>query len=246
MGLLATTETARQFWRVSEPPDKTDRQVWGAALRALRQRSGKTLYEAASTYEPEGYTPGDPSKGLSVQRWQQIEKGDLKFTDEQRRRLARSLGADLEELELERARILGHRRTTRSEGVAERGAVFTLPIWGRTEFGKDGWKVTGAEISEAAFDLRELTGPSIGVTYMPDDAMAPKVGAGRPVLFDRARRPETDKGCVVETQAGELYVRLFAGDDAEHVMVRSLAKPTPTPFKRSEIRGVYAVRFWGE
>lgn len=230
-----------------DTPEKTDRQVWGAALRALRLRSGKTLYEAASAYEPEGFTPGDPDKGVSVQRWQQIEKGQVKFTPEQRKRLAKALDATLEELDLERARILGHRPRPPAAGLEEREARgLVIPIWGRTEFGAEGWKVRASEISEAGFDVRELAGPSIGVTYVPDDTMQPKANPGALVIFDRGRRPAVDAGCVVETQAGELYPRMFVGDDAEHVLVRSLKVTRPVAFKREEVKGVYAVRFWGD
>lgn len=232
---------------MSEDAEKTDRQVWGAAVRALRLRSGKTLAEAASGYEPEGFTPGDPGKGVSVQRWQQIEKGQVKFTAGQRKRLAKALDATGEELDLERARILGHRPRPAAAGAEEReqrGMV--IPIWGRTEFGAEGWKVNAAEISEAGFDLRDLGGPSVGVTYVPDDTMLPKAKPGALVIFDRSRRPDVDGGCVVETHAGELYPRMFVGEDAEHVLVRSLKATRPVAFRRELVKGVYAVRFWGD
>lgn len=248
MQLLATSRPTAHSWRVSEPPEKTDRVVWGAALRAMRLRSGLKIYEAAEAYEPAGYTPGDPKKGMSVQRWQQIEKGELKFSDDQQLRLARALNGTVEELRLERARILGHRREAPARaGVEEPGPRgLVIPLWGRTELGADGWTVKASDVSESAFDLRELLGPSIGAAHMPDDAMSPKAGAGDVVIFDRSRRPKADKGCVVETLSGELYPRLFVGIDDEHVMVRSLAKPTPVAFKRSEVKGVYAVRFWAD
>ncbi len=66
------------------------------------------------------------------------------------------------------------------------------------------------------------------------------------MIFDRGRRPVEGKGCVLETKAGELYVRLYVGMDEEHVLVRSLATPGPRAFKRSEVKGVYAVKFWGD
>jgi hypothetical protein len=230
-----------------EAPEKADRQIWGAAVKALRLRSGRTIAAAAMAYEPAGFTPGDPNKGISVQRWQSIEGGNAKFGEIQRRALVKALGSTLEDLELERARISGHRRPPRATSLAEpEGRGFEIPVWGRTEFGAEGWTIKSAEVVEATFDLRDLAGPSIGVTYMPDDTMAPKVRSGRPVIFDRGRKPDKDEGCVIETQAGELYVRLYMGDDAEHVMVRSLAKPTPAAFRRAEIKGVYAVRFWGD
>jgi hypothetical protein len=231
-----------------EKPETTERQIWGVALRALRKRSGRTIYEAAAAYEPVNYTPGDPDKGVTSQRWQQIEQGQLRFTDDQRARLARALGADVEELELERARILGHRRTAPPlSGLAEReprGLV--IPIWGRSELDEDGWKVKASETSEAFFDARELLGPSIGMMHMPDDAMHPKAEAGDLVIFDRSRRPRPERGCVVETNGGELYPRLFLGIDDQHVLVRSLKSAKAFAFRRTDVKGVYAVRFWGD
>lgn len=229
-----------------EPPEKSDRQVWGAAVKALRLRAGKTLHEAASAFEPEGYTPGDPDKGLSVQRWQQIEKGELRFTPEQRLRLARAVESSAQELELERARILGHRQRNPSRGVAEpdqRGLV--IPIYGRAEFGKDGWRVRNAETPDGFFDLRELTGASIGVTHLADDGMGDKAAPGAAVIFDRNRRPQVGKGCVVETNDGELYVRFFGEIDDDHVIVRDAAG-RPRAIPRDLVKGVYAVRFWGD
>lgn len=230
-----------------DAPEKTDRQVWGAALRALRLRSGKTLSEASAAYEPEGYTKGDPDKGVSVQRWQQIEKGGVRFTPDQRKRLVKALDASPEELDMERARILGHRPKPAASGMEERESRgLMIPIWGRTEFGAEGWKVKAAEISEAGFDLRDLSGPSVGVTYVPDDTMLPKAKPGALVIFDRSRRPVVDGGCVVETQAGELYPRMFVGEDKTHILVRSLKVTRPVAFKRDLVKGVYLVRFWGD
>jgi hypothetical protein len=182
-----------------------------------------------------------------VQRWQQIEKGSLRFTPEQRGRIAAALGATVEEIELERARILGHRPTRQQlRGMAEpetRGLV--IPIYGRTELDRDGWRVTDAGKTEGFFDLRELMGPSIGVTHVADDGMGEKAAPGATVIFDRSRRPAKGKGCVVETVTGEMYVRLFDGVDDDHVVVRNLAG-RPTAFARGQVKGVYAVRFWGD
>jgi hypothetical protein len=247
MGLLAHSREHGSFWRVSEDPEKTERQVWGAAVRALRLRSGLTLHEAASAYEPDGFVPGGPDKGLSVQRWQQIEKGGLKFTPDQRKRLAKALDATPEGLELERARILGHRPRVAVTGMAEREPLgLVIPMWGRAELGKDGWKIKAAEPASPGLDLRDLLGPSIGVLRVVDGTMTGWAEDGDLVIFDRDRRPREGKGCVVETLTGDLYPRLFVGLDDDHALVRSMAHQKPVAFKRSEIKGVYAVRFRGE
>ncbi|HEV2530925.1 helix-turn-helix transcriptional regulator [Phenylobacterium sp.] len=247
--LLAAQPTVRQSWRMAEhPPENTDRLVWGQALRALRKRHGRTVNEAAQAFEPERYTPGDPDKGVSVQRWSQIEKGNYRFSETQRARLAKAAGGDLEEFELERARILGHQRQAPARELAERtprGLV--IPLWGRAELAPEGWKVKGADVSEASFNLEDLARASIGATHLADDLMQPKADAGALVIFDRARRPALDKGCVVETLSGELWPRIYAGEDADHVIVRSVARPDrPQAFRRADVRGVYAVRFWGD
>lgn len=247
MGVLAAQRASGSFWRVSEDPEKTERQVWGAAVRALRLRQGRTLYEAATAYEPDGFVPGGPDKGLSVQRWQQIEKGSLKFNPDQRKRLAKALDASTEELELERARILGHRPRQAATGMAEReqrGLV--IPIWGRAELDKEGWKIKAADQDAGGLDLRDLLGPSIGVLRVADGSMVGWADDGDLVIFDRDRRPREGKGCVVETLAAELYPRLFLGIDDEHVLVRSMTTPQPHAFRRDQIKGVYAVRFRGE
>lgn len=244
--MLALQLGSRSFSPVTDTAEKTDRQVWGAAVRALRTRAGLSIYEAATNYEPEGYTPGDPDKGLSSQRWQQIEKGSLRFTPDQRERVARAVGQTVEELEHERARILGQRGRAppRLVEVAEDGRRFTVPIYGRAQLGREGWEVSAATETEDSFDLRELLTPSIGALRVADDVMQGKADAGEIVIFDRARRPSADKGCVVETIDGRLIPRMFVGIDDEHVLVRTALSQAIQPYRRDLVRGVYAVKFW--
>ena len=244
MALLAKQTDSPSPSAVADQDDaeKTERQVWGAAVRALRLRSGATLHEAASAYEPDGFVAGDPNKGLSVQRWQQIEKGGLTFRPDQRRRLAKALGAAPEDLELERARILGHRLPPRTEGTSRAAPLIAsvIPIYGHAEIGDRGWTVTHAEQASGGLPLAELAGAHIGAVRVVDDTLTGWAEAGELVIFDRSRRPTPGQGCVIETKAGELHVRRFVDLSLTELLVEP-----HTTFARGEVKGVYAVRFRG-
>jgi helix-turn-helix protein len=244
MALLAKQTNSPSPAPVADQDDaeKTERQVWGAAVRALRLRSGATLHEAASAYEPDGFVAGDPNKGLSVQRWQQIEKGGLTFKPDQRRRLAKALGAAPEELDLERARILGHRVPSRNDGTSRATplAALLIPIWGHAEIGERGWTVARSEQTTGTLALSELAGAHIGAVRVVDDTLTGWAEAGELVIFDRSRRPTPGQGCVIETKSGELHVRRFIALTATALVVEPA-----TTFARAEVKGVYAVRFRG-
>ena len=244
MALLAKLPVSPSPAAVADQDDaeKTERQVWGAAVRALRLRSGATLHEAASAYEPDGFVAGDPNKGLSVQRWQQIEKGGLTFKPDQRRRLAKALGAAPEELDLERARILGHRMPPRADGTSRAAPLIAsvIPIFGHAEIGERGWTVTQSEQTSSGLPLAELAGAHIGAVRVVDDTLTGWAEAGELVIFDRSRRPPPGQGCVIETKAGELHVRRFIELTASALLVEPA-----TTFTRAEVKGVYAVRFRG-
>lgn len=247
--MLAAYRAQSPSWGMSAPTDldKADRIVWGRALKNLRERSGKTLYAAATQVRKFGQAAHEAPKGISVQRWQQMEKGGVRFTTEQIARLTAALDSSPEELELQRARILGAQPRQQVSGVGEReqrGLI--IPIWGRAELDHEGWKVKNAEHSEGGFDLKDLLAPSIGVTHLADDQMKGKGEPGDPVIFDRARRPKEGKGVVIETYTGELYPRLYVGTDEEHVLVRSMVSKSPIAFRREDVKGIYAVKFWGD
>lgn len=246
--MLALAIPERPSWRMAEPTtaERADRVVWGRALRALRLKSGKTLQQASANYRRFGQRVGDPARGLSVQRWQQAEKGNATFGEEQASRYAEALGRSFDDLLTERARILGEVPRRSSSGFAERETrPLVIPIFGRPELDAGGWKIGNGQVTEGGFDLRELLTPAIGVTYVADDSMAGWSEPGAMVIFDRSKRPIEGRGCVVETLAGDLYPRIFVGIDEEHVLVRATASPKIIPFRRQEVRGVYAVRLRG-
>lgn len=235
---------------MSEPSslEKAERILWGRALRKLRERSGTTIYEAASSIRRQGQKLTETPTGISAQRWQQFEKGSLQFTADQIARVTAALGSNPDELELERAKLTGQRQRASAYGGVSEGPAppMVIPIFGRAQLADEGWRVRDADQLDGALDLRDLLTPSMGVMRVADETMRGWAEPGDLVIFDRNRRPQPDKGCVVETLAGDLFPRLFVGIDAEHVMVRSMLAGEPFAFRRPEIKGVYAVRFRGD
>jgi transcriptional regulator with XRE-family HTH domain len=77
---------------------------------------------------------------------------------------------------------------------------------------------------------------------LDDDRLAPWALSGVIVEYVPGRWPRRDQGCVVETEDGETWVRLYDGGDAEAVWLRgATGLDAVERLPRARLRGLHAV-----
>lgn len=159
---------------------------------------------------------------ISAQAYQRYEAGLRRLPEWKLQRFAEAAGATLEDVMRERALL------DESAGVT--------PFQPR--LGDQ-----AALINELAF----LLGPHADRLRLDTDALSPWAEGGELIVYDKARPPRRDHGCVVEGADGRLSVYLFAGRDETTVRLYTLAPERRTIDKPAgEVRGIYAVRFRGD
>lgn len=214
-------------------PDRAEQQLTGQALRNLRDRVGKHQREVA---EP---------LGMSTQAWQKYEAGERRFTLDRIATVLEILGVRQQDLDAERARILGEPR--RSAEVIELRRDFVFDVYGRARAGAQGPEVYDVGEPLRRMDLRQILGPRTDAMEVAGDSMWPWAESGEVVLFDRDRYPRRGAGCVIETNAGEAYVKLYEKSDGSTLFVRELFPEERTiTFALADLKGVYAVRLRGD
>lgn len=159
--------------------------------------------------------------GISVQAYQRHEAGLRRLPEHKLRALAEAASATLEDVMRERA-------------LLDQGEV--IPLLPRPPDG-------GALLNELAF----LLGPGADRLRLDTAALSPWADMGELIIFDRARPPRRDGGCVIEDLDGRLSVFLFAGRDDVDAHLYTLA-PTRREVTRpmADLRGLYAVRLRGD
>lgn len=158
---------------------------------------------------------------VSTQAYQRYEAGHRKLPEHKLQALAEAAGASLEDVMRERA-------------LLEQGDIIPFPP--RPAEG-------GPLLNELAF----LLGPGADRLRLDTDALSPWASIGELIIYDRARPPRRDHGCVVEDLDGKLSVFMFAGRDDETARLYTLA-PDRREVTRpmAGLRGVYAVRLRGD
>lgn len=222
------------------PDDQADEQkLLGRALAVLRKRADITQDAAADRM---GWTSGEA--------WRKYETGKVaQVTDpEMQGRLARAVEATREELMREHA-LLADRAAGPIPGHGRDRATsaYELPISGRVQAGAMGSQVYDAEPPPArTIDLFQLIGPNSGVLELAGESMLPWGEPGEVIIFDREREPRRGFGCVVETLAGEYYVKLYKKRENGVLTVQQLNPPEDLTFRLAELKGVYRVRLRGD
>lgn len=212
-------------------PERADQKLTGQALRAIREERGMVQGQIAEHL------------GVTTQAWQKYEAGERKFTEDRLHRVLAILNATLEQLEFEKARLLGA-PTAKSYAPTH---PFPINVFGRSRLGQHGPGVYEAAEPFRTIDLRQIIGPNSGAIELADDRMAPWGSSGEVVIFDRDRAPRRGFGCVVEMNDGTAIARLFERSDGSTLFVSELQpEPRTITIALAEVRGVYAVRFRGD
>lgn len=211
------------------PPHKAEQRLLGQALRAIREarRPKPSLRDIGAAI------------GMTGAGYQQYELGERVFAPEKLEAIMAALQATDEELEAERARILGEEVVAKSAASLAVGDFIVNVLASKAEEG-------GEEIARQ-IDLRQVLGRAVAATEVRDSSLEPWAEPGEIVLFDRARHPRRGYGCVVELKTGELIVKLYSHTDGSTLFVKELKPEERTiTYPLGNVRGVYAVRLRGD
>lgn len=215
-------------------PARAEQKLLGAILRNIRKGRERSQGEVGEIL------------GMSAQAWQKHEAGERKLPDEKIDKVLLFLDADREELELERARILGT-PMTRPSGMETRSRDFVFDVFGRARTSAAGSEIYDIANPMQRVDLRQVLGTNIGAMRMAGDSMVPWAESGELVLFDRDAYPRRGAGCVIETDTGQAHVRRYEKTDGSTLYASELhPEPRIVTFDLRKVVGVYAVTLRGD
>ena len=213
---------------------EAEQRLMGRALKALRERQGRTQGQAGGACAP----------AMTSQAWQKYEAGERKFTRDTIDRLTRAVGANADGLAAERALILGEEPAPR--GVSEVQQPYLVPVWGRARAGSDGPQVYDLGEPERFLDLVSLFGRNSRATTLAGESMTPWANSGSVIIYDVFSWPRRDEGCVIELSSGQMLVKLYKKTDGSTLFVEELfPERRELRFRMSDVVGVYAVTFRG-
>jgi phage repressor protein C with HTH and peptisase S24 domain len=220
---------------LTESPERAEQKLMGSALRNLRERAGLRQADIAEALN------------LTTQAWQKYEAGERKFKHEKLVPILAALKATEDDLNAERARILGRPYPSRvdTNHAPDRGLVFD--VYGRARAGAQGVQVYDVGEPVRTIDLRQILGRSTDALEVAGDSMVPWAEPGEIVLFDRDRYPKRGSGCVIETKAGEYYVKIYEKSDGSTLFAKELnPEERIVAFPIKDLKGVYAIRLRGD
>ncbi len=212
--------TDRQRSRPSEA------QIYGTALRRLRQARGLSQLAAAELAN---------THQQSWQRYEAAENNALLKTTLQRR-LAEAIGASHGDFLLEVDRLTeAAPRANRSMGD------FEFPMPGRVRASPQGLHIFD-EGEPGTMDISHLFGRSTRIMQVAGESMVPYVFPGSFVAYNIGQPPRRGEGCVVETTSGDYYIKLYDRTVGGTLYVTELhPKEKELRFDLAEVRGLHAV-----
>lgn len=237
---MASYPAAAPYRRMTDaiPAELAERRVIARAFKALREQRDMTQPEVAH------------GMGISTQAYQKHESGDRRFTPDKIDRILDAIGATRDELQFERARILG-RAAEPLSGLGPAAARretrrLEIGIWGAARMGAQGPEIHGVGEPIDAWDVGQLFGPSAGSLQGVGESMGDWLRPGEMVVFDRNVYPSPNDGCVVELHTGQTLIKLYVRTDGANLFLREL-KPEDRTFSvpLSEVKGVYGVTLRG-
>jgi phage repressor protein C with HTH and peptisase S24 domain len=178
--------------------------------------------------------------------YQQYEVGEREFTPERLQEILSYLRATEADLEIERARLLSAPQAPANDTRPPVNDM-VFDVYARAQAGPLGHQVRDSDEPIRQIDLRQVLGKNVGATEVAGESMIPWAEPGEIVLFDRGRHPRRGYGCVIETKAGEFYVKFYSHMDGSTLFVRELnPEDRLIQFPLADLRGVYAVRLRGD
>lgn len=212
---------------------RMDRELAGAALRAVRKKAGMTQEDAVGA-----------ATGISLASWKNYEKGHRALDNPTLARALAALGATSEEYALERSRIEpALDRPERSfMGVQERGRTMVLPVGGVAHGGGARPNLYDDGGEAEVIDFSRYFTPGTQALRLAGMSMYPYAEPGGTVTYNVRQPARRGHGCVIQMQDGSYMVKRFERmDDEQLVVTEFYPVERELTFPMQDIKGVYAV-----
>lgn len=226
---LSRSEIAWPTMAMADIPNDTpeNRRRLGRALALLRDDAGLTQPMAADALN------------ITVQAWQNYEYGRRRFTRDLIERVTRALKREPDDL------VELFERLPSNDDLpptASRRSIFELPLLGRVRAGPRGIHIFDPGGEPEFVDFAEYFTGDWRVLQLGGESMIPYAEPGGFVTYNEKRWPQRNKGCVIETNGGDYFVKRYDGvrDDVLHVTELHPQEREIT-FPMDEVKGVYAV-----
>lgn len=207
----------------------------GHAIAVLRERVGISQERLAELM------------GVARQTVSRYEAGrPAVLRSDIQRQIADALGVPVEAILSERDNIVRPEFGGRRGAEPVNGFKTVVAVQAQPEMGDDG-EVHYVEVPPSSSeDLGWLFGPNAGFMRLADGALPEGPFSARVAGFDRSVWPRRGQGCVIETRAGELMPRIYERRTDAGVLVRGGEAIGDQVIPSNKVKGVYAIRYWGD
>ncbi len=223
----------------AHPAPSAEAEALGRAVAILRERVGISQEELAERM------------GVSRQTVSRYEAGRAAMlrTDLQRQ-ITEALGVSVDDLLRERDNIVfpDFKGRPPAPPAQERFAPArtVVAIQAQPEIRADG-EIHYVEVPPlSSEDLGWLFGPNAGFIRLAEGSLPEGAISARVAGYDKSAWPRSGQGCVIETRDGELLPRIYEKRTADGLEVRAGAPIGTHTVPYPEIKGVYAIRFYGD
>lgn len=215
-------------------------EIMGRAIAMARERAGLSQEDLAERMAVSRQTISRYESGRAA-----VLRSDLQ------RRVADALGISLDDLMAERDNLVfpdfkGRKPNGGGEPPGPAPLRTVVAIHAQPEIRDDG-EVHYVEVPPlSSEDLGWLFGPNAGFIRLAEGSLPEGGITARVAGYDKSEWPRAGQGCVIETRDGELLPRLYQRRTEAGLLVTA-GEPIGTetvPYKR--VRGVYAIRFYGD
>jgi transcriptional regulator with XRE-family HTH domain len=213
------------------PAELAERRVIATALKTLRTRRSLSQADVAHNL------------GLSTQAYQKYEGAERRFSPDRLQEILTAIGVSQDDLEIERARILGREPKPTERGSTPQAAgLASIPVWGAARAGTEGIEVYDVGEPVRTFDLANHIGRSPDMFEIVGESLLPWGNSGDIVAVDRNRWPAAGKACVIELQSGQILIKFYVRTTAGQLFVSELQPEERIfPIALERVKGVYAV-----
>lgn len=203
----------------------------GKAIKSLREHAGLSQEDVAERLGVQRQTVSRYETGRPV-----VLRADVL------RRIAAALDVEVDDIMKARGNVV--RPAFPGRPAAELRT--TVAVHAQPEIGADGEVRYAPAAPSTKEDLGWLFGPAAGFVRLADGALPDGPFSARVAGFDRTVWPRRGQGCVIETRSGELLPRIYERRTEAGVLARGGEGKSEELITGNRIKGVYAIRFWGD